>query len=210
MIQWYLGQIEFRPPGEGYVAPFCPVLFYKWKVWLWNPSSVSCCWSISTWPQGAQAQGMDEKAFDGHCSLTGCQASLRPSCNNFCHVSVSEGVTDISKVSPSNRWVVIRIDIHFTWCGWQESANRQPTNHYNLVPGTFSGLLNWHYPPIVIHDSTWVLLREKKLGKIIETEREHLGIHWHCSFFPSKHAIYGDFLHSERKQNNFTLIIWSR
>lgn len=63
MIQWSSGQIEFPSPEEDHLAPLFPVLFYKWKVWLWNPSWVSCRWWVWAWPQGAGAPGMADKAF---------------------------------------------------------------------------------------------------------------------------------------------------
>ena len=160
-IRWYWGQIEFLPPEEDYVAPLFPVLFYKWKVWLWNPSRVSCCWWILTWPRGAGAQGTDDKAFWWSCSLTflNCLPGLLCfSCNDFCHVSMSERGTVNSQVSPSNGWVDIWVLI-FTLHGKVTGISKR---HYSLVSDIFSSSLNWHYPHFFYYTWKYCILFKKR------------------------------------------------
>lgn len=90
--------VIFRPdwlssPWRRLPCSFFPALFYKWKTWLWNPFWVSRCWSISAWLQGAHTQGIENKAFWWSVPilfLNWLPGPLYSTCNDFCHVSMSE------------------------------------------------------------------------------------------------------------------------
>lgn len=112
-------------PWGGDLAPLFPVLFYKEKVWWWNPYCVSPG-SISTWSQGAWGQGVADKAFPWPLipptvpQLIPCP--FCPHCNDFCHRSMSERGHSQPQVGPSKQVSGYEYWYSLHTARWPESA----------------------------------------------------------------------------------------